>query len=323
MADGVPINMTKKENKEKVENKVEEKEKEEIIEKDLIEETGIKNFFIRFLKGIVIGIGAILPGLSGGVLAVIFGIYDPAIKFLGNLRHKFWKNVLFFIPAGIGLLLGIFLFSIVVEKAFSSYLAVFACLFIGFVIGTLPSLYKSAGERGRSKSDIIVGSIVGILLILLMVFGQKFTINIEGNIIVWFLAGGLIILGFIIPGLSPSNFLIYFGLYDKMAAGIGAIDLGVIIPLILGGIVSALLFAKLVSYLIKKFYSKVYHIILGLVLGSSIAIFPTVIIPDFIQLSFSHDAKTLILLILASIGLFIIGGISTYFFSKLEEKKAN
>lgn len=304
-----------------ISKKEEKLEKEIEDEIDVIDEKGFKNFIIRFLKGIAIGIGAILPGLSGGVLAVIFGIYDPAIKFLGNLRHKFWKNVLFFIPAGIGLLLGILLFSIVVEKAFSSYLAVFACLFIGFVIGTIPSLYVSAGKKGRSKSDIIVGSITAVLLALLMVFGQKFTVNIEGNILVWFLSGGLIILGFIVPGLSPSNFLIYFGLYDKMATGISSFDINVLIPLILGGIISALLFAKLISFLIKKFYSKVYHIILGLVLGSSIAIFPTVIIPDFSNLKESLDSQKMILMILASILLFVVGAISTYYFSRLEEKK--
>lgn len=294
---------------------------EEIIEeKEVIEETGLKNFIIRLFKGIAIGIGAILPGLSGGVLAVIFGIYEPAIKFLGNLRHKFWKNILYFIPAGIGLLLGIFLFSTVVEKAFSNYLAVFACLFIGFVFGTVPSLYKTAGKKGRTKSDYIVLILVSILLIAIMVLGQKFTINVEGSILVWLLSGALVGLGFIVPGLSPSNFLIYFGLYDKMAAGISVIDFKVLIPLVLGGVISILLLSKFVNYLLKKIYSKVHHTILGLVLGSSIAIFPTVIIPSFIELSKNTEQKTMIFLIIVSIVLFVIGGISTYFFSKLEEK---
>lgn len=302
--------------KEKIKNN-KEKEQKEI---EVIEETGIKNFIIRLFKGIAIGIGAILPGLSGGVLAVIFGIYEPAIKFLSNLKYKFWRNVRYFIPAGIGLLLGVFLFSAVVEKAFSNYLAVFACLFIGFVFGTIPSLYKTAGKEGRTKSDIVTLILVSILLIIMMILGNKFTMNIEENILIWFLSGGLIALGFIVPGLSPSNFLIYFGLYDKMAAGISTIDFTVIIPLMLGAIITILLFSKLVNYLIKKFYSKVHHTILGLVLGSSIAIFPTIIIPDFINISKNVDIKTIIFLIITSIILFIIGGISTYFFSKLEEK---
>ena len=98
MVVGVHINMKEKINKNK-------KELEENNEMDVVEERGIKNFLIRILKGIAIGIGAILPGVSGGALAVIFGIYEPAIKFLSNLRHKFWKNVSFFIPSVIGLLI--------------------------------------------------------------------------------------------------------------------------------------------------------------------------------------------------------------------------
>lgn len=288
--------------------------------KDILEKNSLVDILIRFLKGIAIGIGAILPGLSGGVLAVIFGVYNPAIEFLGNLRNKFWKNVLFFIPIGIGLLLGIFLFSIVVEEAFKQYLAIFACLFIGFVIGTVPALYKDAGKKGRNKTDIILAIVTIILLAALMIFGQNLAVNITPSIPVWFISGGLVALGFIVPGLSPSNFLMYFGLYDKMAGGIRVIDLSVIIPIALGGIITVLLFSKLISFLLNKYYSKMKHIILGLVLGSSIAIFPTVIVPDFRNLAKTNTDKNLILMIIASVVLFIVGAATTYFFSKIEEK---
>lgn len=95
-----------------------------------------------------VGIGGILSGLSGGVLAVIFGIYDKMLRFLGNLTDRFWQNVRYFIPVGIGFVLGILLFSFFVAKAFGAYEAFFTCLFIGFVAGTFPSLYKQAGEHG-------------------------------------------------------------------------------------------------------------------------------------------------------------------------------
>ena len=72
----------------------------------------IADWFIRLLKGALVGIGFILPGLSGGVLAVIFGIYDPLIRFLANLKHKFVKNIMFFLPVAIGAAIGIVLFAI-------------------------------------------------------------------------------------------------------------------------------------------------------------------------------------------------------------------
>lgn len=297
-------------------------ENEEIKDEvDIVDERKPLNFLLRFLKGIAIGIGAILPGLSGGVLAVIFGIYNPAIKFLGNIRYKFWKNVLFFIPAGLGLVLGIFLFSIVVEEAFKKYLAIFACLFIGFVIGTVPSLFKNAGEKGRNKSDIVTLVITSILLVALMIFGQSFAVNIKPSILVWALSGGLVSLGFIVPGLSPSNFLMYFGLYDKMAGGIKSLDLSIIIPLLIGAVITVLLLSKLVSFMFKKYYSKINHIILGLVIGSSIAIFPTVIIPEFMSLAKETTQQNIILMIVGSVVLFIVGSITTYFFSKLGDTR--
>lgn len=107
------------------------------------------NWFIRLVKGVLVGIGFIVPGLSGGVLAVILGIYEPLIRFLGNIKEKFVKNMLFFIPVGIGGALGVIAFSAVVDWAFSNYAAPFIWLFIGFISGTFPSLYKTAGKQGR------------------------------------------------------------------------------------------------------------------------------------------------------------------------------
>src|SRR4030065_744891 len=85
----------------------------------------IIDWFIRLVKGVIVGIGFIVPGLSGGVLAVVFGLYEPLMKFLGNLREKFLKNLLFFIPVGIGGVLGVVAFSAVVDFAFTNYAAQF------------------------------------------------------------------------------------------------------------------------------------------------------------------------------------------------------
>lgn len=316
-----------KENKDiKNNKKVNEKDEKKMdinksIEIDVVDEKGFINFLIRILKGIVIGMGAILPGVSGGALAVIFGIYEPAIKFISNLKHKFWKNVLFFIPAGMGLLLGVFLFSFLVEKAFGEYLAVFITLFLGFVAGTIPSLYRKAGSRGRSKSDNILFVVVAILLVTIMIFGQKWTTNIKINTFTWLFSGALLALGFIVPGLTSPNFLMYFGVYDKLAAGINSLDFSILIPLAIGGIISMIAFSALVNFLFKRYYTKVQHTIFGLVIGSSIAILPTIIIPEFIELGKNKDTNTLIFLILVSIVLFFIGAGITYYFSKLEEIK--
>lgn len=280
----------------------------------------VTDWIIRLLKGTLVGIGAILPGLSGGVLAVIFGLYEPLLKFLADLKKDFVKNVLFFIPVIIGVAFGIFLFAIVVEKAFGRYAAIFVCLFIGFVIGTFPSLYKTAGKKGRSTKDMVILIISALAIFTLMLVGEQQLVNVTPDIPVWFGSGALIGLGLIIPGMSPSNFLIYFGLYDKMAAGINNFDMAVVIPLTAGVIVCVLLFAKLASFLFRKYYSGMYHFILGMVVGSSLAIFPVIVFPAFKADMLSASGLSFGATVALCLVMLVVGSLATWLFSKVEEK---
>ncbi|HOT16503.1 MAG TPA: DUF368 domain-containing protein [Bacteroidales bacterium] len=280
----------------------------------------VTDWIIRLLKGTLVGIGAILPGLSGGVLAVIFGLYEPLLKFLADLKKDFVKNVLFFIPVIIGVAFGIFLFAIVVEKAFGRYAAIFVCLFIGFVIGTFPSLYKTAGKKGRSTKDMVILIISALAIFTLMLVGEQQLVNVTPDIPVWFGSGALIGLGLIVPAMSPSNFLIYFGLYDKMAAGINSFDMAVVIPLTAGVIVCVLLFAKLASFLFRKYYSGMYHFILGMVVGSSLAIFPVIVFPAFKADMLSASGLSFGATVALCLVMLVVGSLATWLFSKVEEK---
>ncbi len=278
------------------------------------------DWIIRMVKGVIIGIGFILPGLSGGVLAVIFGLYDKILKFLANIKEDFIKNVLFFIPVGIGMAIGIFLFSVVVEKAFGKYAAIFICLFVGFVIGTFPSLYRTAGKQGRKTKDILIMLISALVLFGLMMLGEKQLMDVAPGILSWLGSGALISLGLIVPGMSPSNFLIYFGLYDKMASGIKDLDVSVIIPLIVGAVICVLLFAKLAAHLFRKYYSGMYHFILGMVIGSSVAIFPAIVFPALKPEVLSAAGLSIAGAVLLCIAMLIAGTVASYLFSKVEEK---
>ncbi len=284
------------------------------------DKSNLMDWFIRLIKGFIIGFGAILPGLSGGVLSVIFGVYDKMMKFLGNITHEFKKNFLFFLPIGIGGVLGILFFAGVVEAAFGTYAAWFTALFIGFVAGTFPSLYRMAGKRGRSGSDMIVFLLSAAFVFGLMMLGEKSFTQIMPSIPVWFFSGMIMALGFIVPGMSPSNFLIYFGLYDRMATSIKNIDLAMLIPFIIGAVLCILLFAKLVSFLFDKFYSKMYHFILGLVVGSTLAIFPTVIFPAFTAENLANMNLSFVMALILSLIMFLIGVVISFLFSKLEDK---
>jgi putative membrane protein len=282
--------------------------------------TPIIDWFIRLIKGVIVGIGFILPGLSGGVLAVILGIYDRLIRFLSDLKKHFIENVLYFIPVIIGGAIGIVLFSILVEKAFGVYAAEFICLFIGFVAGTFPSLYKTAGKEGRSWRDMLILLLSTAFIFILMIYGGRQFTEVSPNLLIWAGSGALIGLGVIVPGMSPSNFLIYFGLYDKMATGIKDFDFAVIIPLLVGFILCVLTFAKLAAYLFKRYYSEMYHFILGMVIGSSLAIFPTVVFPAFSPEQLAATRLSFGMAFFLCVVFFAIGTLISFLFSKVEEK---
>ena len=288
---------------------------------DLHAPDSVAAWLVRLLKGIAVGIGFILPGLSGGVLAVIFKIYDPMIKFLANLRQRFWANVRYFIPVGIGGVIGVVLFSIVVAAAFGRYEAAFVTLFIGFVIGTFPSLYRQAGKRGRTPRDLLVMAAAAVGIFALMYLGgDSAWLQVQPSIPVWFGSGALIGLGVILPGMSPSNFLIYFGLYEKMAAGIKALDPATVIPLALGAIACVVLLAKLVEWALHRSYSTVFHLILGMVIGSSIAIFPTVVFPAFSPTGLAASGLSLGGSIAFAVALLVVGTVASLLFSKVEDR---
>ena len=235
----------------------------------------IGDWLFRLVKGVLVGIGFIIPGLSGGVLAVILGIYEPLMRFLGNLREKFIRNVLFFLPVGIGGVIGVVAFSAVVDYAFSNFAAPFIWLFIGFIAGTFPSLIKTSGKRGRKPWHwVLLAAITAGTFFLMRWMESIQNVNMAPAFGSWLLSGAMIGLGVVVPGMSPSNFLIYLGLYQPMAAGIKTLDLGVIIPLVLGLIACVLLFARLVSWLFDQSYAFMYHLILGIVIGSTLAIIP-------------------------------------------------
>jgi putative membrane protein len=264
------------------------------------------DWILRLLKGVLVGIGFITPGLSGGVLAVVFGIYEPLMRFLGNIRENFVKNVFFFLPVGIGGLFGVVAFSAVVDFAFSNYAAQFTWLFIGFIAGTFPSLFKTSGKKGRKEWHWLVLVLVAAGTVFFMRWMENFhAVQLTPSFGNWVLSGALIAMGVVVPGMSPSNFLIYLGLYQPMAAGIRHFDLGVMLPLLIGGVLVVLLFAKLFSWLFKKFYTFIYHFILGIVVGSTIVIIPGGV-----------SGWTIAVCAL----LFVLGALISYFLAKLDEK---
>ncbi|WP_446450485.1 DUF368 domain-containing protein [Tuanshanicoccus lijuaniae] len=248
----------------------------ELKQEAIMQETQTQSWFIRFIKGMFIGSGFIIPGVSGGAFAAIFGMYERIILFLSNITKNFKENVLFFIPVGFGALAGIVFLSFGVSFVLENYETIVRWFFVGCIVGTAPSLWQETGKQGRETKDwiVLVISIIAGLIILL--FGQQlFQGQLQGNFVTWFISGALIALGILIPGLSPSNFILYMGLYQQMSDGFKTLDLSVLIPIGLGGLTTVILLSKLIAYIFKHYYSLFFHFIFGIVIASTVVIIPT------------------------------------------------
>ena len=234
------------------------------------------DWLFRFVKGIFIGTGAILPGVSGGALAAVFGIYEKIIAFFANIRKDFLKNVVYFIPVGVGAVFGMFVLAYPLNYFLNTAEIQVLWCFIGCIAGTIPALFKEAGKEGRKPYHLVLtGATAVIGFIGLWAARQYLSLSLPQNFGIWVMAGAIFALGMIVPGLSPSNFLMYFNLYEPMTAGIKNLDFSVILPLLIGAVICVVLFAKLMSLILKKAYAGVFHFILGIVIASTAIIAPT------------------------------------------------
>lgn len=232
------------------------------------------SFVIRMIKGMIIALGFILPGVSGGVLAAILGIYERIIRFLAHIREQFIENILFFLPVGIGGILGIALFSYPVEFLLKHFQVPVLWGFAGAIIGTVPSLFiESTKKYERDTADWIWLVATFFLSGFLLYFLPDFAGTIPAGFAGFTLAGALIALGILVPGLSPSNLLLILGLYSPMLKGFKSLDLtGTFLPIGIGGVLAVLLFSKAMDIALKRYHSRVYHFIIGIVCSSTMLI---------------------------------------------------
>ncbi len=236
---------------------------------------GVWRFLILCIQGAIIGTGAILPGVSGGVLCVAFGIYEPMMALLSHPIKSFRQYYKMFIPIVIGGALGFVLLAKAVELLFETSAPLALMLFAGLIFGTVPSLTKKSEQADPKQSwtPFVLALAGGFLLLYLL--GGKTVGNIQPNAL-WYVFCGLIWgLSMVIPGLSSSSLLIFMGLYQPMTAGIAAVDFGVILPLVGGLAITVLLTARLINSLFEKRYALVSRIVLGIMVASTLLILPS------------------------------------------------
>lgn len=234
----------------------------------------VLKFLFKICQGALIGLGAVLPGISGGVLCVIFGIYKPVMELLSHPFKNFKTHVPRLIPVILGIVIGFLGIANVLNFFLEKYPAPSVCLFVGLILGMLPSLFREAGEKGRDKYSFISLVVSMIIIFALLISLKIFSVVVTPNIAWYIFCGFCLALSVIAPGMSFSTLLMPLGLYQPFIEGIGKLNFNILIPSGVGAGITVICFAKAVNYLFEKHYSVAFHAILGIVIAATVMIIP-------------------------------------------------
>lgn len=229
---------------------------------------------IQVLEGALIGLGAVLPGISGGVLSVIFGIYRPIMELLSNPITNFRTHVPKLMPVIIGGVIGFLGVANVLSFFLEKYPDPSVCVFIGLITGMLPSLFREAGEQGRSRGSWASMILCMCVLFALLLGLRMLHIDIQPNFFWYLFCGFCLALSVIAPGMSFSTLLMPMGLYVPFVDGIGSLDPGILIPGGIGAAVTVICLARAINSLFEHHYSVAFHGIIGIVIAATIMTIP-------------------------------------------------
>ncbi len=235
------------------------------------------NFLSSCIKGIVLGAGAILPGISSGVLLVIFGLYETFINRVLNFFKNPKENFCFFFPIVLGCLIGIILSGNLLIYFFKNYEIQTKYCFIGLILGSLPVLFKQANKKSGFRLHYILYLLFSLIFTLILIFiEQTLPFFTASNISFVFLcfSGFLMSIGVVVPGISSSAILMILGVYDMYLGAISTLNFTILLPMGIGLFLGGLLFLKLIYFLLEKSYAPTHYSIIGFVIGSALVLFP-------------------------------------------------
>ena len=235
---------------------------------------GVMRLVLRVLQGVLIGVGAVLPGISGGVLCVVFGIYKPVMELLSNPLRNFKTHVPKLLPVIVGMGVGFLGVAKILAFFLETYPDPSVCLFIGLIVGMLPSLFREAGEQGRPKGSWVSMGVAFVFILALLISLNLFSVSIAPNFGWYLFCGFCLALSVIAPGMSFSTLLMPLGLYTPFVDGLGNLNFSVIVPAGIGAVITVICLAKAVDALFDRFYPYAFHAIIGIVIAATIMIVP-------------------------------------------------
>lgn len=241
------------------------------------------SFLYLFFIGILIGSAMVVPGVSGAVIAVIFGLYDKAIKSFSNLLTDFKKNFIFLLNIGIGVLIGAIWFGNILLFLYSKHEVITKLSFAGFILGGIPYLFKKVKEKKETINYYLL--IISFLISISMSYISK-NISINNtnySFIKLFISGIIYSIGKVIPGISGSFLMIVIGMYDFILKVVahpityGFKNISYVLPFMIGLLIGIIILVKLMDKLLEKHFGILYSIIIGLLIGSILILLPNTI----------------------------------------------
>ncbi|AMQ05850.1 DUF368 domain-containing protein [Sporosarcina psychrophila] len=231
-------------------------------------------------RGFFMGISDLIPGVSGGRIAFILGIYDELLASINGFFSRNWKkHIGFLLPLSIGIGTTLLLFSRVIEYLLKNQPAPTQYFFMGLVVGVLPFITKQAGvKRNFTWQHFIVILLVGGALASLAFIKPQDTAVITSltasNTIGLFFAGWAGSIAMLLPGISGSFILLVLGVYSTAIGALSNFNLSIIAVIGAGIIVGFIVSNKAISYLLKHFKYIMFAVIIGLIVGSLFVIYP-------------------------------------------------
>lgn len=239
----------------------------------------IKNILI----GIVLGISNVIPGVSAGTMAVVMNIYDKLLDAISIKKEKIKEHFMFLMMLGIGVVIGILVFSNGITYLFDHYPMQTQFAFIGIILGSIPMVIKHAKKEKPIQRRNYIPCIITFAIMVAMVVVDKNGTNVEKvlDYNIWtaaglMLSGAISAFAMIIPGISGSFIMVTLGTYHTVinAISVAHFNIGVIVVTGVGVIIGLLAGIKIVKVLLERYNQETYMAILGLVIGSVLVIYP-------------------------------------------------
>lgn len=237
----------------------------------------MKDLLITLAKGLWIGGTLTVPGVSGGAMAMILNIYDRLVLSLNSLfRRGKWqdkkKSLLFLVAAGVGGLVGFVVFSRLVGMLLDAFPVHVCFLFAGAIAGGIPAVLASADIKRLKVLDLVF-VVLGAAVVSLVSLVPDGLFSVEnasgiGGVAIQLVGGFVVAFGLVLPGISMSQMLYVFGIYEEIIDRVSTLDILPLIPFAVGGVVGTLATSFGVEKLLARFPRQTYLVIFGFLLGS-------------------------------------------------------